>query len=71
MGLYGLHAMAMIKIDDEARDELRKYKAEYGDTYTEAVWRLLNNSDHRLADAEPSTIPDDAPRDENNDPNEL
>ena len=27
--------------------------------------------DHRLADAEPTHIPDDAPRDDNNDPAEL
>lgn len=67
----GTYAMAMVQIDDDARDELRKYKAEYGDTYTEAVWRLLNNSDHRLANAEPSTIPEDAPRDESGDPEEL
>jgi nucleoside-triphosphatase THEP1 len=32
---------AMVSIDDETRDELRKYKAEHGDTYTEAVDRLL------------------------------
>lgn len=36
--------MAMISIDDDARDELRKYKAEYGDTYTEAVERLLEEA---------------------------
>lgn len=33
--------MAMIQIDDATRDELRKYKAENGDTYDEAVNRLL------------------------------
>ena len=33
--------MAMVSIDDDTRDELRKYKAEHGDTYTEAVERLL------------------------------
>jgi len=33
----------MVSIDDETRDELRRYKAEYGDTYTEAVERLLEN----------------------------
>lgn len=35
--------MAMVEIDDATRDELRKYKAEYGDTYDEAVTRLLKN----------------------------
>lgn len=33
--------MAMVSIDDDTRDELRKYKAEHGDTYSEAVDRLL------------------------------
>lgn len=37
----GTIAMAMIQIDDATRDELRKYKAENGDTYDEAVNRLL------------------------------
>jgi len=36
--------MAMVQIDDSTRDELRKYKAEYGDTYDEAVNRLLVSS---------------------------
>jgi len=35
--------MAMISIDDEVRNELRRYKAEHGDTYTEAVERLLES----------------------------
>lgn len=35
--------MAMVKIDDDVRNELRKYKAEYGDTYTQAVNRLLES----------------------------
>lgn len=39
-----LHAMAMVQLDDETRDELRRYKAEYGDTYTEAVERLLSDT---------------------------
>jgi len=43
--MYGrcvaIDAMAMIKIDDSTRDELRKYKAEHGDTYDGAVNRLL------------------------------
>jgi len=34
---------AMVSIDDKTRDELRKYKAEYGDTYTEAIQRLLES----------------------------
>lgn len=34
--------MAMVSIDDDTRDELRRYKAEHGDTYTEAVDRLLD-----------------------------
>jgi len=36
--------MAMVSIDDETRNELRRYKAEYGDTYTEAVERLLRET---------------------------
>lgn len=35
--------MAMVSLDDETRDELRRFKAEYGDTYTEAVERLLES----------------------------
>jgi len=38
------YAMAMVQIDDATRDELRKYKAEHGDTYDEAVTRLLVSS---------------------------
>ena len=37
--------MAMVAIDDEVRNELRRYKAEYGDTYSEAITRLLKQSD--------------------------
>jgi len=36
--------MAMVSIDDETRNELRRYKAEHGDTYTEALERLLEES---------------------------
>lgn len=32
-----------IQIDDDTRDELRKYKAEHGLTYTEAIQKLLND----------------------------
>ncbi len=32
-----------IPIDSEVRNELRKYKAEHGETYTQAVTRLLKN----------------------------
>lgn len=35
--------MAMVSIDDNVRDELRRYKAEHGDTYSEAIERLLEN----------------------------
>lgn len=35
--------MAMVQIDDSTRDELRRYKAEHGDTYDEAINRLLEN----------------------------
>ena len=35
--------MAMVSIDDEVRNELRRYKAEHGDTYSEAITRLLEN----------------------------
>jgi hypothetical protein len=38
------NCMAMVNLPDETRDELRKYKAEYGDTYGEAVERLLQDS---------------------------
>lgn len=41
----GIDAMAMVQIDDNTRDELRKYKAQHGDTYTEAVERLLESED--------------------------
>lgn len=37
--------MAVIRIDDETRDKLREYKAKHGDTYTEAVERLLAQAD--------------------------
>lgn len=33
---------AMIKIDDETRDELRRFKAEDGKTYDEAIRELLD-----------------------------
>ena len=33
--------MAMVSIDDDVRDELRRYKAQNGDTYSEAVKKLL------------------------------
>lgn len=36
--------MAMVWMPDEVRDELRKYKAEHGDTYGEAITRLLENN---------------------------
>jgi predicted CopG family antitoxin len=35
--------MAMVSVDDDVRDELRKYKAEHGDTYSEAITRLLES----------------------------
>jgi len=35
--------MAMIEIDDATRDELRRYKAEHGETYNDAIERLLHN----------------------------
>jgi len=37
-------AMAMVKMDDSTRDELRGYKAEHGVTYDDAINRLLENS---------------------------
>lgn len=40
----GLIAMAQVQIDDEVRDELRKYKAQYGMTYSDAIERLLEKS---------------------------
>lgn len=36
--------MAMIEIHDDVRDELRKYKAEEGQTYTEAIQELLDEN---------------------------
>lgn len=33
-----------IKIDEETRNELRKFKAEHGVTYAEAIRELLRNS---------------------------
>jgi len=36
--------MAMVQLDDETRNELRRYKADHGETYSEAVERLLNES---------------------------
>jgi antitoxin component of RelBE/YafQ-DinJ toxin-antitoxin module len=36
--------MAMLKIDDETRNKLRRYKAQDGLTYTEAIERLLNET---------------------------
>lgn len=39
----GLVAMAMVSIDDDVRDELRRYKAEFGLTYSEAIVKLLQS----------------------------
>jgi len=36
--------MAQIKIDGDTRAKLRRYKAEDGDTYDEAINRLLKES---------------------------
>jgi hypothetical protein len=36
--------MAMVDIPDDVRDELRKYKAQDGQTYGEAVDELLKES---------------------------
>jgi len=36
--------MAMVSIPDETRDELRKYKAQNGQTYGEAIDELLGES---------------------------
>lgn len=33
-----------IQLDEDTRDELRKYKAEYGFTYDEAIEKLLADS---------------------------
>lgn len=35
---------AMVQLDEDTRDELRKYKAEHGDTYDEAIRRLLDEA---------------------------
>ena len=32
---------AIIKVSEETRHELRKYKAEHGETYNEAIRRLM------------------------------
>lgn len=34
--------MAMLQVDDDTRDELRKFKAQDGLTYSEAIERLLD-----------------------------
>jgi len=34
---------ANVMIDDSTRDELRRYKAEYGETYSDAIDRLLRS----------------------------
>jgi antitoxin component of RelBE/YafQ-DinJ toxin-antitoxin module len=36
--------MAQVYLEDDTRDELRRYKAEYGLTYSDAIERLLNES---------------------------
>lgn len=36
--------MAMVRVPDDVRDELRRYKAEHGDTYGEAIERLFRES---------------------------
>jgi len=36
--------MAMVNLSDQTRDELRRYKAEDGQTYDEAVSELLEKS---------------------------
>lgn len=36
--------MAMVKLDDETRNELRRYKAQDGLTYDEAVTELLKSA---------------------------
>jgi len=32
-----------IEVDESVRDELRRYKAEYGLTYDDAIMKLLEN----------------------------
>jgi len=56
-----------IHLDDETRDRLRSLK-QGGETYDETLTRILNEREHRLADAEPSSVPADAPRTESGDP---
>jgi len=33
-----------LKVSEETRHELRKYKAENGETYDDAIWRLLEDT---------------------------
>lgn len=36
--------MAMVKLDDDVRNRLRRYKAQDGKTYSEAVDELLDQA---------------------------
>jgi len=45
--------MAMVRIDDETRDELRRYKAEYGYTYDEAITKLLKTTGNIESESKP------------------
>jgi hypothetical protein len=37
--------MALIDVEDETRDKLRVYKARHGDTYTQAIERLFEQTE--------------------------
>jgi predicted CopG family antitoxin len=67
-----------IRVSESAWKVLNAHK-DPGDTFADVVDQFIDErdqlkyqtEDHRLANAEPTTVPEDAPRDENNDPEEL
>jgi len=62
--------MTTIYLEDDTADELHDLK-DRGDSYNDVVQALLDAHNHRLSDAEPSRVPEDAPRNESGDPKEL
>lgn len=58
------------KVDDGLNAHVEEYRDEHDITKPEAVREMLRNyvESHRLENAEPEQIPEDAPRNENDDP---
>lgn len=66
-----------IRVTEDMWEQLNSRKKP-GDSFNDVLQRLVQNDEHRLADAEPNperltdaepeTQPADAPRDENDDP---